>query len=156
MKNELVKEFQTRIVNAGRSELLIINYEMLLAQLDDAIGATASENKEEFSRSMINARKLLNELSSGLDFKYDIANELMSIYIYVNKKFVDATLSRKAKDLIEAQKILSVLLEGWKLTEYEEEEPIVTNGQKVYAGLTYGRKDVNEMVESNPSRGYRA
>jgi flagellar secretion chaperone FliS len=104
MKKELVKEFQTRIVNAGRSELLIINYEMLLAQLDDAILAIESENKEEFSRSILNARKLLNELSSGLDFKYDIAKELMSIYIYVNKKFAEATVSYKVKDILEAKK----------------------------------------------------
>ena len=36
MNKELVKDFQTRIVNAGRGELLIINYEMLLAQINDA------------------------------------------------------------------------------------------------------------------------
>jgi len=156
MKKELVKEFQTRIVNAGRSELLIINYEMLLAQLDDAIESLKAQDYDEFSRSMINSHKLLRELSSGLDFKYEISKELMSIYIYVNKKFVDASTSHKINDLLEATKILSVLLEGWKLTEYEEEEPVVSNGQKVYAGLTYGRNDLNEMVDNNPSRGYRA
>lgn len=156
MKKELVKEFQTRIVNAGRSELLIINYEMLLAQLDDAIEALKVNEEEEFSRSMINAHKLLRELSSGLDFKYDISKELMSIYIYINKKFIDASINHKVGDLLEATKILSVLLEGWKLTECEDEEPVVSNGQKVYAGLTYGRNNINETVDMNPSRGFRA
>lgn len=73
MNKELVKDFQTRIVNAGRGELLIINYEMLLAQIDDAIDAIRSEEHQEFGKSMINAHKLLRELSSGLDFQYDIA-----------------------------------------------------------------------------------
>lgn len=156
MNKELVKDFQTRIVNAGRGELLIINYEMLLAQIDDAVEAITIDNHEEFGKSMINAHKLLRELSSSLDFQYDISKELMSIYIYVNKKLVDASISESEADLVEASKILGVLLQGWKLTEYEEEDPVITNGQKVYAGLTYGKNDLNEMVENEPNRGYRA
>jgi len=156
MNKELVKDFQTRIVNAGRGELLIINYEMLLAQIDDAVEATHINDHEEFGKSMINAHKLLRELSSSLDFQYDISKELMSIYIYVNKKLIDASISESEADLVEASKILGVLLQGWKLTEYEEEAPIITNGQKVYAGLTYGKNDLNEMVENEPNRGYRA
>lgn len=80
----------------------------------------------------------------------------MSIYIYVNKKFIDASINENEADLAEASKILGVLLQGWKLTEYEEEAPIVTNGQKVYAGLTYGKNNLNEMVDNEPNRGFRA
>jgi len=156
MNKELVKDFQTRIVNAGRGELLIINYEMLLAQINDAIDAVEEDSEEEFGKAMINAHKLLRELSSGLDFQYDISKELMSIYIYVNKKLISASISQNVIDLREASKILDVLLQGWKLTEYEEEPPIITNGQKIYAGLTYGRNNLNEMVETEPNRGYRA
>ncbi len=156
MNKELVIDFQTRIVNAGRGELLIINYEMLLAQIDDAIEAISENEKGEFSKAMLNAHKLLTELSSGLDFQYDISKELMSIYIYVNKKFVNASAHHTEDDLLEASKILSVLLEGWKLTEYEEEAPVITNGQKIYAGLTYGRNDLNETVDTSVNRGFKA
>lgn len=156
MKKELVKDFQTRIVNAGRGELLIINYEMLLAQIDDAIEAIREEDNDEFSKAIINAHKLLRELSSGLDFQYDISKELMSIYIYVNKKFIDTSIHKEEKDLIEASKILSILLEGWKLTEYEEEAPVISNGQKVYAGLTYGKTSLNETTDTDVHRGFKA
>ena len=37
MKTHLVKAFQTRIVTASQNDLVIINYEMLMAELDDAI-----------------------------------------------------------------------------------------------------------------------
>jgi len=156
MKKELVKDFQTRIVNAGRGELLIINYEMLLAQIDDAIEAIREEDNDEFSKAIINAHKLLRELSIGLDFQYDISKELMSIYIYVNKKFIDRSIHKEEKDLIEASKILSILLEGWKLTEYEEEAPVISNGQKVYAGLTYGKTSLNETTDTDVHRGFKA
>lgn len=80
----------------------------------------------------------------------------MSIYIYVNKKLIDASVSESEADLVEASKILGVLLQGWRLTEYEEEEPVISNGQKVYAGLTYGKDDLNESIENEPNRGFRA
>lgn len=156
MNKELVRDFQTRIVNAGRGELLIINYEMLLAQIDDAIEAIHGGDDEEYSKAMVNSHKLLRELSSGLDFQYDISKELMSIYIYVNKKFIDASVQQSEKDLLEAAKILRILLEGWKLTDYEEEAPVISNGQKVYAGLTYGHGTLNESVDVDVNRGFRA
>lgn len=156
MKKELVKEFQTRIVNAGRGELLIINYEMLLAQIDDALIAISHNDTDDFGKSMVNAHKLLRELSSGLDFNYDISKELMSIYIYINKLFISASIRLEEKSLEEASKILGVLLTGWKLTDNTEDEPIISNGQKVYAGLTYGKKHLNEMVENQSNRGFRA
>ncbi len=156
MNKQLVKDFQTRIVNAGRGELLIINYEMLLAQIDDAIEAIREGDDEEFSKAMVNSHKLLRELSSGLDFQYDISKELMSIYIYVNKKFIDASINQSESDLVEAGKILGILLEGWKLTDYDEDAPVITNGQKVYAGLTYGRRNLNETVDTDINRGFKA
>lgn len=156
MKKELVKEFQTRIVNAGRGELLIINYEMLLAQLDDAIEAIRNDDIDEFGKSMVNCQKLLRELSSGLDFQYDISRELMSIYIYINKMFINASINQDIKSLEESAKILNVLLTGWKLTDHTEEAPVISNGQKVYAGLTYGRSDLNEVVDTQSNRGFRA
>lgn len=156
MNKQLVKDFQTRIVNAGRGELLVINYEMLLAQIDDAIEAVRDGDDEEFSKAMVNSHKLLRELSSGLDFQYDISKELMSIYIYVNKKFIDASINQSETDLVEAAKILGILLEGWKLTDYDEDAPVISNGQKVYAGLTYGRSNLNETVDTDINRGFKA
>lgn len=157
MNNELVKDFQTRIVNAGRGELLIINYEMLLAEIEGAVEALNQKNEPEFEKAMIQSHKLLRELSSSLDFKYPISKELMSIYIYLNKKFVDASMKHESSALEESVRIINILLSGWKLVEVEADEaPVIANGQKVYAGLTYGRNSLNESVDHANSRGFRA
>lgn len=156
MQKEKVQEFQTRIVNAGRGELLILNYEILIAQLEDALHCLQQEEEDEFSRAMINAHKLLRELSGGLDFSYDISKELMSIYIYVNKKFIDASIHKSEEAVKEAIKILDVLLSGWKLVDATEDAPIIGNGQKVYAGLTYGKNKLNETTDTSYQRGFKA
>lgn len=157
MNNELIKDFQTRIVNAGRGELLIINYEMLLAEIEGAVEALNHKNEPAFEKAMIQSHKLLRELSSSLDFKYSISKELMSIYIYLNKKLVDASMKHESSALEESVRIINILLSGWKLVEVETDEtPVIANGQKVYAGLTYGRSSLNESVDHAASRGFRA
>lgn len=159
MDSTMVKDFQTKIVNADRGQLIIISYEMLIAQIEDAIMQIEKEKETEFSRSMVKAHRILRELSSNLDFKYDIAKDLMSIYIYINKKFIDASIKCNKEPLDEAKRILAILLNGWKEADKQDSinKPLIENGQKVYAGLTYGKGTLNEMVyDGNTSRGFRA
>ena len=156
MNKELVKEYQTRIVNANRKELLIINYEMLMAEIEEAIEALEIEEAFRFEKAMHMAQKLLRELSDGLNFEYEISKGLMSLYIYMNKLFVDAQIHDRIEPLQEAMKVINILLEGWNQAEMEDEGPVIGNGQKVYAGLTYGKANLNESVDSIPNRGYKA
>ncbi len=80
----------------------------------------------------------------------------MALYIYMNKLFVDAQMRDRQEPLREAIKIVRILLDGWKQTDVEDEGPVIGNGQKVYAGLTYGKSNLNESVDSEPNRGYKA
>ncbi len=59
MNKELVKEYQTRIVNASRKELLVINYEMLMTEIEEAIESLEVENTLRFEKAMHMAQKLL-------------------------------------------------------------------------------------------------
>ncbi|WZL81736.1 flagellar protein FliS [Vallitaleaceae bacterium 9-2] len=156
MNKELVNEYQTRIVNASRKELLVINYEMLLSELEEALEGLDSDNNLRFEKAMHMAQKLLRELSEGLNFEYAISKELLSLYIYVNKLFLDAQVHDLKEPLEEAVTIIRILLDGWKQVESDEQEPVIANGQKVYAGLTYGKAALNESVDSKPNRGYKA
>lgn len=156
MNKELVKEYQTRIVNASRKELLVINYEMLMTEIEEAIEGLEVENTLRFEKAMHMAQKLLRELSDGLNFEYEISKELMALYIYMNKLFVDAQIRDRQEPLREAVKIVRILLDGWMQTDVEDEGPVIGNGQKVYAGLTYGKSNLNESVDSEPNRGYKA
>lgn len=159
MDSTMVKDFQAKIVNADKGQLIIISYEMLIAEIEDAIVQIENGKEAEFSRVMVRAHKILRELSSNLDFQYDISKDLMSMYIYINKKFIDASIKCEKESLNEAKRILTILLNGWKEAETKESinEPLIENGQKVYAGLTYGKGTLNEMVyDGSTSRGFRA
>lgn len=159
MNDTMIKDFQNKIVNAGKSDLLLINYEMLFITLDEAIQAAEQDKEDAFNRCMVQANRLLRELSDNLDFKYDISKDLMAIYIFVSKQLIDASITFNKEPIIGAKKVLNALYKGWQQASSQEgnSKPIITNGQKVYAGLTYGKSSLNEMVyEATGSRGFRA
>ncbi len=158
MKTELVKEFHQRIVSASQNDLVVINYEMLMAELDEAIEKFDKMNMTAYNTAMSRATKLLNELSQNLNFVYDISKDLMSLYIFVNKKFIEASTLNSVQPLFTAQDVLGSLLVGWKEANRTEvsEPPVIQNSQQLYAGLTYGKDSLNETVYENQGRGFRA
>lgn len=159
MNATMVKDFQNKIVNAGKADLLLINYEMLFVTIDEAIQAIEGEHEEAFNKTMSQANRLLRELSDNLDFKYDISKDLMAIYIFVSKQLIDASITFSKDPIISAKSVLNTLYTGWLQANTKEgnQTPMVANGQKVYAGLTYGKGKLNEMVyDGVASRGFRA
>lgn len=158
MKTELVKDFQQRIVSASKNDLVVINYEMVMAEIDEAIELHDMADKVNFSATMSRATKLLNELSLNLDFQYEISKDLMSLYIFVNKKFIEASAKYSVAPLKAAQDVLNTLLVGWKeiSSVSAQEKPMIKNSQQVYAGLTYGKGTLNETVYNNDGRGFKA
>lgn len=156
----MVKEFQNRIVQAGQIDLLLINYEMLIYTINEAMEVVDSDDEVVFKKLMTRAQKLTRELSDNLDFRYDISRDLMALYVYVNKQLINASVTKKKEPLENALSILNTLLKGWeevsKSTEVNN-KPMVGNAQKVYAGLTYGKGALNETVyQPNQSRGLMA
>ena len=160
MKADMVQAFQARIVTASQNDLVVINYEMLMAELDEAVELFDDKNLSAYYKSLEKATKMLNELSFSLDFDYEIAKELMSLYIFINKKLVEASQKKSVQPIFTAQDVLGSLLVGWKEATKQVvmgESPMIQNGQQLYAGLTYGKGQLNETVYNDSAgRGFRA
>ncbi len=160
MKAELVKDFQNRIITANSSDLVVINYEMLMVEIDECLLFSELGDEVKFVQAIDRARRLLEELTTSLDFSYPIANELMSLYLFVNKKLLEARRKKSAEPLNKIQDILGILLVGWRgvseAVEESKEDVTYQNVEAVYAGLTYGPKDLNESVFNLENRGLKA
>jgi flagellar secretion chaperone FliS len=159
MNATLVKEFQGRIINATQQDLVVINYEMFLAEIDVAISEVNASDTKAYHKAVTMAHKLLRELSDNLDFQYEISRDLMSLYIYAGKKLIEASMNHQQEDLEEIKRIILVLLQGWKEAQAKvipSQGIMIQNAQKVYAGLTYGKGSLNETVYQDVSRGFKA
>lgn len=159
MKKEEVQVFATRVTQASKSELIVILYEMILTELKEAKEAYDVEDLAAFEKGLKKAHKYVNELIAALDFNYKISYDLLSLYLYVNKRIITAIIKRNPISLDSAQSVLGKLLTGFEgVSQSDKTGPMMRNTQQLYAGLTYGKGKLNETYidPSNRSRGFIA
>lgn len=159
MKKEAVQAFATRITMASKSELIVILYEMILAEIGEAREAHEKGELAVFDRELKKAQKYINELMVPLDYSYAISYDLVSLYLYVNKRIITAIIRRKPESLDSAETVLKKLLTGFEgVSKADKSGPMMRNTQQLYAGLTYGKGILNETYinPDNRSRGFIA
>ena len=82
----------------------------------------------------------------------------MQLYLYCKRELIGAAAKEEPDQISHAEMVFEKLHETYqKLEKMDADQPILTNTQTVYAGLTYGRNQINESV-SDPvvNRGFRA
>ncbi len=155
MDEALKKEFQNRIVSAGRKELLLIHLEMILAEMKLAEQARM-ESEERFRQNIDLTMEMVKKLAESLDFTYEISYVLLRAYQQVNADLIGARRKKDLTLLLRARKMIEQLREAFAELELPSDAFVVQNGETVYAGLTYGRN--NQLKESvdYQKRGFKA
>ncbi len=156
MTKELKQEFTLRISQANKTQLITILYEMVLLYLDEAKEALDTENRMEYKSVISKIRGCINELMGSLNFEYELAQNLLQLYLYVNRELVKASSHYDKENLEHIRKVIDKLHAAYKEIEVQDASgPVMGNTQTVYAGLTYGRNTLTENI-SDPSsnRGF--
>jgi flagellar protein FliS len=140
------------IANAPRGELLCITYEMFLYNIEDALKTEAEERAECINRAL----DVIKALAEGLNFEVPIAHELFRLYVYVQGVLLTYKVTNQK--LEHAYQVIDTIYKGFlEITESEgTSAPSMKNIEAVYAGMTYSKSNLNEMVMSDNNRGYKA
>ena len=155
MKNKKKQAFTLRITSANSTELIEILYEMLLEYVDDAKEAIEKNDINEIHDSIRKARGCLRELMESIDFEYDIAGYFMSLYAYVNKELLLAEIRKDVKIFDNVKVVIEPLRDTYiELAKLDKSEPVMQNTQKVTAGLTYSKNNINESLDEQNNRGF--
>ena len=92
-----------------------------------------------------------------MNFSYEISGSLFGLYSFVETKIAKASYSLSKEDLEDALKVMKPLYESFKeVAKADDSLPVMQNTQKVSAGYTYGRNDVNEAISAGNNRGFFA
>ena len=94
MTDEAKQEFTRRITTANKSELVVILFDMFERYAEDAIMFSDEGKKDAMAAETGRARNVVLELINSLDRQYDISNNLYSIYRYVDRLLIDASVRR--------------------------------------------------------------
>lgn len=157
MTNEKKQEFTMRMTQSNRTELIVAIYDLFLEYMKDAKESFSAGDMEEFRRAVSNAQPVISELSSCLDFKYDISFQLQEIYRYCSRCLASALGKEDPKELEGAVISITNIRKAYYEISLNDKSPaLMQNSQKVYAGLTYGKGSLNETTADNPSRGFKA
>lgn len=159
MKKDVVQAFATRVTMATKSELIVILYEMILTEINEAREAYNKGDFAIFDRELKKAQKYVNELIVPLDYHYRVSYDLVSLYLFVNKRIITAIIRKDPEPLTGAEAVMNKLYIGFEgVSKSDKSGPVMRNTQQLYAGLTYGRGTLNETYidPSNRSRGFIA
>lgn len=158
MTDEKKQEFTLRITQANQSQLVVILYELFFSYLEEAKTAIEAGEKDAFSKAVGKSHDCLLELIGSLKMEQPLAQNLYQIYLFVSRQIGLANGKKTYEPLIDAERLMRKLYESYKKDSVNDTSgPVMKQAQTVYAGLTYGRSDVNEnMADPDANRGFWA
>ena len=154
MKDEMRLNFQRRLSQCNKGEMIIIMYDILFAYLEEAKEEHSKSNYEGYKDAIKQGQKTLDMMIQALDFQYDISKELHRLYATSKTFLAKAIYQNRIDGICEAEEILKRLYQGFvEAAKSDNSAPLMQNVQKVYAGMTYGRTSLNENMMDN-NRGF--
>lgn len=156
MNSTLKQDFTIRLSQCNKGEMIVILYDIAFTYLNEARDAKLADNAEEYKHALRNAQDVLNTMIKALDFSYEISKQLHPLYVFARNQLAKATYQYKEDGIVEAEKILRRLYEAFKeAAKTDTSGPLMQNVQQVYAGMTYGKSDLNESyMNYDVQRGF--
>ena len=153
-------DYILRIAQATPVQLVIINHELLLAFITEAITAFEEGETELFFQNINKSKDALSQLIEGLDFENPIAQELYDLYLYAGERLNKALFGKDTDAAKEISEMFQNLLEGWQAIEDTPDDRLTEasgqEGPQVYAGLTYHKDGLSEYIPQDENRGFKA
>ena len=108
---------RTRVLTATPEQLQMMLYDGALRFGEQARLALAEKNYEQSYNNISRVQKILTEMLSTLkhDVYPELCGRLASIYKYVYKKLIEASIEHKAESLDEAMTLLKFQRETWAM-----------------------------------------
>ncbi|MDE6852591.1 MAG: flagellar protein FliS [Lachnospiraceae bacterium] len=158
MKKDQIKEYTARVAQANRTELVVIIYELILDSIKEGEMCYNKGDLEAGAEHIEKAQAYLQELKGSLDHQYELSGQLFRLYRYVNEQLITTKIRRKPVNLDAACNVIQGLMSSFaEVARQDASGPVMQNTQKVYAGLTYGRGALDEVLmnQDEGSRGFK-
>ena len=159
MDKKQKQEYTARVAQANRGELVVIIYELFLIAMEEAGEAFRKGESDRGIRCVKRAQGFLQELIGSLDRRYEVAEELMRLYRYIYEQLIFSVLRRRLVNGDTVCEVMGRLKEAFEEVAKEDaSDSVMENSQQLYAGLTYGRNSLNEVLltGNDYNRGYKA
>ncbi|MBQ7564034.1 MAG: flagellar protein FliS [Lachnospiraceae bacterium] len=158
MTKELIQDYTLKISQANPSGIIVLVYDIADQYIKDALTAFDAGNMEDYQTNCQLACRCVEDLLQALNYSYELAFPLMRLYVFINREISVASVMRRVEELLAARDLLLSLRGAFEeVASQDTSEPALYNTQTVYAGLTYGKNQLNEsVVGPSGNRGFTA
>ena len=115
--NPLEAYRETQIKTANQGKLIVMLYDGAIKNLNLAIENISSGHTrfDVLSKKIVRAQDIIAELMVSLDFNAggDIAKNLFSLYLFMNRMLLEANIEKKEQPLQSVKDLLLELREAW-------------------------------------------
>ncbi len=118
--------FRTTEAVVSPVRLLVMLYDRLIRDLDDAADSIRTGDRASASFALVHAQEIVTELETALDpDAWDAAAELSSIYVYLQARLVRANLHQDLQAIHDCRVATDPLREAWTKIWQDEAAKVV-------------------------------
>lgn len=103
-----------KVLMASPAELTLMLYEGMIKFCNRAIDAVDNKDIEKAHINIVKIEDIIEHLRVTLDMKYPVAQDFENIYVYLNRRLVEANIRKDRAILEEVNEHLHMLRDTWK------------------------------------------
>lgn len=114
MHNPYAQYANSKILTASPAELTLMLYEGAIKFGNIAIMAMEQNDVEKAHINIVKVQRIIEEFQATLDHKYEVAQHFDNIYNYLNRRLVEANMSKDKEIMEEVVMHLRSVRDNWK------------------------------------------
>jgi len=114
LPNAFAQYNNNKVLTASPAELTLMLYEGAIRFCNIAAIAMEQKNIPKAHTNIVKTQKIVEYLRQTLDMKYPVAKDFENIYVYLEKRLVQANVKKDSKILEECLGHIRELRDTWK------------------------------------------
>ena len=105
----------SKILTAKPAELTLMLYEGAIKCCNIALQAIADKDLTKANENIVKVERIIDYLRKTLDMSYSVAQDFENMYVYIDRRLVEANVGKDAEILEEVNGHLHAIRDNWKL-----------------------------------------
>ncbi len=105
---------RNKILTASPAELTLMLYDGCIKFINIAMMGIDEKDVAKANTNIKKAERIIVELQSTLDDRYEVAKDFNAVYTYVNRRLLEANLSKDKEILVECAGHMRTMRDTWK------------------------------------------
>jgi flagellar protein FliS len=102
-----------QIMTASPEELTLMLYNGILRFISESVRAIEQQDAEQANRTNLRAQAIVRELMNTLDPQYEIAQSMLPLYEYMERRLIAGNIQKDPAPLLEVRDLMTELRDSW-------------------------------------------